>query len=844
MVLPLFVELQQGIGGSIDADLIRAVTGRIVIDRVHVVGGNILQIEYRDENNVRETLDWIRETPAKNVWKAATVTWDDANTRLVATFTGGTPEDGDLVFLTMPSNISSGGGAVTVTIDGGPNLNARDVENINLGKDQLDPNDVYPVHLDGTTARFFSIIRMNVQAKRIRGDVEAGDYLLTERNDRTQRILSSTLLTYINANVAGNNLHLIDTPSDLPTPSAATLNQWYFAESADTLFVGVTFTRHHVDPVGQFFPVPARANFGVVHGLPDPEGGVAEVDSIYYGIDLHGWHQLQTYGSGINLRFHWVWITPQAALEASRTANTQNVVFLGEFDSDDAAVQHILNGTAGNDYFYANDDTLVVRRLDFSTYVLPVQPDVLYTYEAIGAEPSAESGEVLLEPTYNINESANTPDGNPVQALGNLYKVGPREIVIRRAAMRVHPLAEAVHHLVLLEVDQNGIEDFRQTIQYTGQNYTLTAGEEHVLEAGFVPGGVRLDPETYFAIMAVNLTAGASIRSIEAPGAEEKTTSAHGFVYAAKVASTLEPGLLNLFHNVTNGETMEIEFSIEVDRATAIEWDGQHVVSSPEVLNFQRPLRVTREPNDAGIDIGIIAPSLMNPHTEGVLYCVVTNPGSGYTTVPTVTFSGGGGTNVAAEALTDGDLITAVLLNERGQDFTSAPTISIAGGGGSGATATAHIGRVSTISQDFTDDGAQSRMATSTFDFIRSLVEADRDKLVYVSFNPSGFGLTAAHDYVRAYVPPFPVGDLLDLPTLNNLDLPIGNPFENVNTPSLYLNTTRIDDPDENAGDITTVGANGLWLLKVDGGDTNRRFIMARSTVLRSIDNLRFELRV
>ena len=747
----------------------------IVIDRVHVVGTNILQIEYRDENNVRQTLDWIREAAVQNVWKAATVTWDDANTRLHATFDGGTPADGDLVFLTMPSDITAGGGVVTVTIDGGPNLDARDVENINLGKDQLDPNDVYPVHLDGTTARFFSIIRMNVQAKRIRSDVEAGDYLLTERNDRTQRVLSSSLLTYINSNVAGNNLHLIATPSDLPMPSASQVNQWYFAESADTLFVGVIFTRNREDPVGTFNNVPTRMNFGVVHALPDPESGVAEIGEILYGIDLHGWHELQTYGSGINLRFHWVWITPQSALADSRTANTQNVVFIGEAASDDEAIRHIQNGMAANDYFYVNVDTRRTRRLDFSTYVLPVEPETLYQFEALGAQPSAESGEVLLTPTYNLNEDATIADANPVQALGNIFKVGPREVTIRRAAMRANPTAEAVYRLELMELRRDGIEDFRQVVKYTGQEFTLPPNEESVIEARFVAGGVRLDPEIFFAIMCVNTTAGASVRTIEATGAIETTTSAHGFVYEAKAATPGEPGNENFFHNTTNGETVEIEFTIEVDRATAFEWDGRHVVSAPEVVNIRRPLTVTREPNDAGIDIGIIAPSLMNPHTTGVLYCVVTNQGSGYTSAPTVTFSGGGGTNLVLTAVTDGDLITNVLLNQRGQDFTSAPTITISGGGGSGATATAHIGIVSTISQDFTDAAAQSRMATSTFDFIRSLVEADRDKLLYVSFNASVFGLLEVHDYVRAYVPPFPVGDLLDLPTLNNLDLPIGN---------------------------------------------------------------------
>ena len=48
MVTPIATEfVRAGPGGWLDADLIRGVTDRIVIDRVQVVGGTILQIEYR-----------------------------------------------------------------------------------------------------------------------------------------------------------------------------------------------------------------------------------------------------------------------------------------------------------------------------------------------------------------------------------------------------------------------------------------------------------------------------------------------------------------------------------------------------------------------------------------------------------------------------------------------------------------------------------------------------------------------------------------------------------------------------------------------------------------------------
>ena len=70
----------------------------------------------------------------------------------------------------------------------------------------------------------------------------------------------------------------------------------------------------------------------------------------------------------------------------------------------------------------------------------------------------------------------------------------------------------------------------------------------------------------------------------------------------------------------------------------------------------------------------------------------ISQQGSGYTIVPTVSFSGGGGSNAAATAqitLTGGN-ITSINVDQSGSGYTEAPTVDIAGDG-SGATATATI---------------------------------------------------------------------------------------------------------------------------------------------------------
>lgn len=86
---------------------------------------------------------------------------------------------------------------------------------------------------------------------------------------------------------------------------------------------------------------------------------------------------------------------------------------------------------------------------------------------------------------------------------------------------------------------------------------------------------------------------------------------------------------------------------------------------------------------------------LLNPTPSisgGTLKSItVTDGGSGYTSAPTVTISGGGGSGATATATVSGGAVTAVTITAAGTNFTSDPTVSFSGGGGSGATATADI---------------------------------------------------------------------------------------------------------------------------------------------------------
>lgn len=83
------------------------------------------------------------------------------------------------------------------------------------------------------------------------------------------------------------------------------------------------------------------------------------------------------------------------------------------------------------------------------------------------------------------------------------------------------------------------------------------------------------------------------------------------------------------------------------------------------------------------------AARIVNAKDGTVLRVDVTAGGSGYTSAPTVTLSGGGGSGATATAEVIGGAVTAVLMGSPGSGYTSAPTVSFSGGGGSGAAATA-----------------------------------------------------------------------------------------------------------------------------------------------------------
>jgi hypothetical protein len=78
---------------------------------------------------------------------------------------------------------------------------------------------------------------------------------------------------------------------------------------------------------------------------------------------------------------------------------------------------------------------------------------------------------------------------------------------------------------------------------------------------------------------------------------------------------------------------------------------------------------------------------------------IVTAGGSGYTSAPTIGFTGGAGSGAEATAYVNGGVIVGIEVTNGGSGYTSKPTVTITGGGGSAGAAitTATLGFVDSI---------------------------------------------------------------------------------------------------------------------------------------------------
>tara|TARA_B100000683_G_scaffold72338_1_gene70844 strand:+ start:91 stop:1491 length:1401 start_codon:yes stop_codon:yes gene_type:complete len=116
--------------------------------------------------------------------------------------------------------------------------------------------------------------------------------------------------------------------------------------------------------------------------------------------------------------------------------------------------------------------------------------------------------------------------------------------------------------------------------------------------------------------------------------------------------------------------------------------DGSGFSSAPLVSISTSPSGL------GGSNATAVAFTTSRANVTSVEKILITNAGFGYTEAPTITFTGGGGTGVAATCSinTTSKGVIKYVVTDGGIGFGTAPTITIDGGGGTGAVGLASIG--------------------------------------------------------------------------------------------------------------------------------------------------------
>jgi hypothetical protein len=96
--------------------------------------------------------------------------------------------------------------------------------------------------------------------------------------------------------------------------------------------------------------------------------------------------------------------------------------------------------------------------------------------------------------------------------------------------------------------------------------------------------------------------------------------------------------------------------------------------------------------NNSGVFYAYLVPAAWDESKDEVGSVIITNGGSGYTSVPTVTFSApASGTTATGTAVIQDGAVVSVTITDPGSGYTAAPTVTFTGGGGTGASGTANL---------------------------------------------------------------------------------------------------------------------------------------------------------
>ncbi len=162
--------------------------------------------------------------------------------------------------------------------------------------------------------------------------------------------------------------------------------------------------------------------------------------------------------------------------------------------------------------------------------------------------------------------------------------------------------------------------------------------------------------------------------------------------------------------------------------------------------NYPAKMMVKFFLNDVSLQTDLT--TAFSPLASGFVSSIsVVNPGSGYTSLPTVTISGAGTGAQATANIANGQLASINVFNA-GIGYTSVPSVTITGGGGTGATATAVVNNFNFV------QSTNAGYDTSYIEYLRYALAQYMCSEYGILFNPESAKILQKYERKLMYISP------------------------------------------------------------------------------------------
>jgi hypothetical protein len=197
---------------------------------------------------------------------------------------------------------------------------------------------------------------------------------------------------------------------------------------------------------------------------------------------------------------------------------------------------------------------------------------------------------------------------------------------------------------------------------------------------------------TYFIVNLSSSTVGLAETEIAALKGEFITTTtdgsgaSHTLTHALSFGRGVIAGSSTVFTTeAAVGDFIRVGSQEMIILSIASDTSCQVINANPQVVlttfsgeNYtlnEKPTSVSSDPNILSTNVFGVDDTEVAAGGDNVVHVGVTSGGSGYGSIPLVSFTGGGGSSAAATATISGGVVTGITVTNVGSSYTSAPTV-------------------------------------------------------------------------------------------------------------------------------------------------------------------------